>query len=105
MPKRKNYVQIPTRAFYSSLTPIQFRILAQLCQLDFRFHSTQNPDAPFFYTDRDLAQRCLCSTRSVWTAKKVLAHHLLIEYSEEKHRTYYRILYREPLGDHSPPPQ
>lgn len=101
MPKRKNYVQFPTRAFYCALTPVQFRILGQLCQLAFRFRSKADPQRPFFFTDRDLADRCSCSTHSVSTAKKKLAQHNLIQYTtDKKNTTHYRILYQDPLGAH-----
>ena len=101
MAQRKNYTQIPTRAFFCGLTLVEFRILGQLCELDFRFRSKANPERMFYFTDRDLAARCSCSTHSVFTAKQKLTKESLIEYTTDKrHTTHYRILYEDPFGGH-----
>lgn len=88
------YIRIPERAYHSDLTHAEFRILAQLCLLAFRFRDKEFPSTEFYVTDRNLADLAHVTRSLIAPTKKKLNHLGLITYRiGEKNRTYYRILY------------
>jgi len=95
---RSNYIQLPQRAFFRSLTHAQHHILSALCYLDFRYASGTVHDRFFTISDRALANFVGCDTHTITSAKSTLAKENLIATWIGKNSTScYRILFEKPI--------
>jgi hypothetical protein len=86
------FIKYPLTAISSDLSHTDQIIFLKLLFFHFRFcHSDY--DIPLHFTDRDLASVSLCSTSSIWKAKKNLSAAGLIKFEiGRKNRTYYTII-------------